>query len=165
MSCWVLGNSFRKATTFSRVCFRSRNLIAEDANVWRRKTPKLQNIKSCLILIVNRRIHKPTPPTWKENSLESLSLFRFRLSLWYSPRLLLNTRGQRQVESEVSTADDRWSYLKYFQTNNFYWMNSKIKKTRCPTPSLITCIEKCASYLEGFWVEYGVVRDNDAPSW
>lgn len=41
MSCWVLGNSLRKATTFSRVCFRSRNRIAKEDKIYREKQEEI----------------------------------------------------------------------------------------------------------------------------
>lgn len=45
MSCWVLGNSLMKATTFSRVCFRSRNRIAKRRNEIRKEEKKNQKIR------------------------------------------------------------------------------------------------------------------------
>lgn len=82
MSCCVLGNSLRNATTFSRVCFRSRNRIAKKDGQFNEGHEEIWNLKTAA---------KGTniSATWRTNLLESLSLLRFRLSLWYSPRLLL----------------------------------------------------------------------------
>lgn len=94
MSCWVLGNSLRKATTLSRVCFRSRYRSAKGGKIQRGKrqeNPHKYSVSTIQMLWqVNSLI---------VNSLESLCLLRFRLSLWYSPRLLLKPEERDNMKT------------------------------------------------------------------